>query len=563
VVSQTGKVFFQRQATGGVQAQEVVQVPSSFVSVAPQAVYRTGSIEGENLFEFNPNVEDPKFGAALSFVPEGEHGGRLYTSAEVHMNSEVAGKLEEGGSNPGVVGLAYSESGETGSASDLGWTGGQEHKVPCAIGQNETRALYPMVAAGSGGSVFVLDASTKEVIQFGPNGEGCAKASAKITAEAEKVVVKEGQSVPTGTTLTLSSEVIQGNALGVTWEFGDGTPNATGTFAFQETEVKHKFEGGSPGGLEPTVTERIHTDDLASPEIVATRKLLLTAAKPVVTHNPEDTSVLEGASAKFTATASGVGVTVQWQVSTNKGSTWANDTVDVGTTTNTLTVESPKGSLSGNEYRAVFKNLGGEAASSAATLTVETLAQHKEKVEKEEAEKRAKEHQEAKERQEAQERQEAKERQEAAEAAAAKKAAEEGLAAKKAAEEAAKNGVEPFHEGSPIAKVASSSVTVSRSGQFSLKVSCQTGATSCTGTITLRTLRAVSASGKRAILTLTSASFTIAGGQQKTLTLRLSGKARALLTRSKNLPAKVSILAHNVHGETATTLSTLTLHAHR
>jgi hypothetical protein len=92
---------------------------------------------------------------------------------------------------------------------------------------------------------------------------------------------------------------------------------------------------------------------------------------PQVTTNPLSKTVTAGESATFTAAASGEPApTVQWQVSTNAGATFANDTTDAGNTTGTLTVASTTTALSGREYRAVFTNSVSSATSTAATLTV-------------------------------------------------------------------------------------------------------------------------------------------------------------------------------------------------
>jgi hypothetical protein len=95
------------------------------------------------------------------------------------------------------------------------------------------------------------------------------------------------------------------------------------------------------------------------------------AAAPVVTSEPADRTVLAGKGAAFVAVASGYPAPeVQWQVSTDGGLTWANDTTDAGNATGTLTIASTTVAETGNEYRAVFTNEAGMAASSAATLTV-------------------------------------------------------------------------------------------------------------------------------------------------------------------------------------------------
>jgi RHS repeat-associated protein len=93
-----------------------------------------------------------------------------------------------------------------------------------------------------------------------------------------------------------------------------------------------------------------------------------------VTTQPESKAVNEGQQATFSAAASAnPGASVQWQVSTDGGSSWVNDTTDSGNTSPTLTISSAEGSENGYEYRAVFSNAAGSVASSAATLTVVSI----------------------------------------------------------------------------------------------------------------------------------------------------------------------------------------------
>ena len=91
---------------------------------------------------------------------------------------------------------------------------------------------------------------------------------------------------------------------------------------------------------------------------------------PQVTSQPADAVVNTGLSASFTAAASGnPAPTVQWQVSTDGGTTFT----DVpGATSATYTFTTAAGE-SGNEYQAVFTNAAGAATSSPATLTLDTL----------------------------------------------------------------------------------------------------------------------------------------------------------------------------------------------
>jgi hypothetical protein len=104
---------------------------------------------------------------------------------------------------------------------------------------------------------------------------------------------------------------------------------------------------------------------------------LLTVARapepPSEISSPASVRVTAGALATFTAGARGGVPTpqVQWQVSTDFGSTWTNDTGDTGNTSDFLNVVT-SASENGYEYRALFANNVGSSPSAAATLIVES-----------------------------------------------------------------------------------------------------------------------------------------------------------------------------------------------
>ena len=90
---------------------------------------------------------------------------------------------------------------------------------------------------------------------------------------------------------------------------------------------------------------------------------------PAVSSQPASVTVEEPQGASFEAAASGVPApTVQWELSTNGGSTWSAVS---GATSDKLTIASAKTSENGHEYRATFTNVAGKATSNAATLTVQ------------------------------------------------------------------------------------------------------------------------------------------------------------------------------------------------
>jgi hypothetical protein len=92
---------------------------------------------------------------------------------------------------------------------------------------------------------------------------------------------------------------------------------------------------------------------------------------PAITTQPANASVNPGATASFTAAASGTPApSVQWQSSAD-GTSWADVS---GATSATLSVTNAAVAQSGVKYRAVFTNSKGSATSDAATLTVNRVA---------------------------------------------------------------------------------------------------------------------------------------------------------------------------------------------
>jgi alpha-tubulin suppressor-like RCC1 family protein len=90
---------------------------------------------------------------------------------------------------------------------------------------------------------------------------------------------------------------------------------------------------------------------------------------PKVTKGPVNAVVEEGQSAVFEAAASGVPTpSVQWEVSTNGGSTWS---AVPGGSEDRLTVANTKVAESGDEYRVTFANVAGSVTTKGVTLTVQ------------------------------------------------------------------------------------------------------------------------------------------------------------------------------------------------
>ena len=458
----------------------------------------------------------------------------------------------------------------------IGWTGGnvsQGNGTPkneCVV-QPIALGLGALVAAGSGGTVFVLAPEflreleeesnieeieneegeveeieleptflpptiavkkTPAIIEFGPGGQGCAGASAE-GPEDEVNGTKKVEEAPAGTEVKFTSALKQADATKVEWIFEvEGGSKTTETVVqsaaeqrggekppqpYREPSLRHKFTAN--GSYK--VTETIYSDDLASPEPVyveghlKTPKITLTLKHPLkvtpgsplgsFTFTPGEPKA--GESVKFEAKATdpngpaGQPLEYVWKFGDGNSSKGTASTVthsyaqekEYGVV---LEVKDKLGKTLKVEHKLIVKlaetgptgptGSTGSTGSTGATGTTSTTG-------------------------------------------------------------STGSGTGPTSASGPTgsvlsakASVAGSSLSVSPSGSFSVKVNCA-GTGSCAGSITLKTASAVVAS-KKAILTLASGAFTITAGQVKTLTLHLSSKAKALLKKTHSLKVKATVI---------------------
>jgi hypothetical protein len=123
---------------------------------------------------------------------------------------------------------------------------------------------------------------------------------------------------------------------------------------------------GTTAGQNGSIYRAVFTNSVGS--IMTTNATLTVRYAPTVGSGPTSQTVNAGQSVTFTAAATGnPAPTVQWQVSTNGGTTW---TPISGATGTTLRLTNVTASQNAYRYRAVFTNTLGTATTSSATLTV-------------------------------------------------------------------------------------------------------------------------------------------------------------------------------------------------
>jgi phosphodiesterase/alkaline phosphatase D-like protein len=267
-----------------VQGEEgIYEIPASgppvpFTESTPERVEWFEELAESGIW-LSPAEQEAQDGAGMTVGPE----GTFWTSASIHL---AANKNQF---FPGAV--SFDSTGAV-----TGWTGGQTTAAgeKCALRIEGT----PLVAAGKewtpgGGPVlFMLDDNLgfPHLIQFGRGGSGCPTATAASpTAAVGHVAVEESQAIPIASTVEFDSKLTQADALSAEWNFNDGTaPVKVTTPATKEAIVTHKFAKGGTFA----VTVKIHTDDLASPEVEATSHVTISAEPP-----PPPTAITSTASA--------------------------------------------------------------------------------------------------------------------------------------------------------------------------------------------------------------------------------------------------------------------------
>ena len=226
-----------------------------------------------------------------------------------------------------------------------------------------TGALSQTLGGVSGAYYTATDPVTHRTFVSSLNGTTLTE----VTPPAPVVTTNPSdQTVTDGATATFTAAATSATPQTVQWQQSvDGganwsdIPGATSdsyiTPATALTDSGHQFRA-------------VFTNDFGSATTTAATLTVNPPPAPVVTTNPVDQTVVEGATATFTAAAtSSVAATVQWQVSTDGGGTFADV---AGATSTTLAIASTTLAESGNQYRAVFTNPGGTATTTAATLTV-------------------------------------------------------------------------------------------------------------------------------------------------------------------------------------------------
>ncbi len=149
------------------------------------------------------------------------------------------------------------------------------------------------------------------------------------------------------------------------WKKVKGATARTYSFTASRSENGYEYRAVFANSVGTAIS---HTARLTVKSVTGTPpRIIPTTSAPVVTGQSASQTVTTGDTAIFHVSASGSPTpSVQWQVSTNGGATWAN-AADATSTTYSFTASIFD---SNDEYRAVFTNSAGSTITTPATLTV-------------------------------------------------------------------------------------------------------------------------------------------------------------------------------------------------
>lgn len=114
---------------------------------------------------------------------------------------------------------------------------------------------------------------------------------------------------------------------------------------------------------------RVIVSGTCAPTSLQSNAAILTVNNSInITSHPQNVTLCSGLNAQFSIAATGSGLSYQWQVSTDAGSSWTNIN---GATAATLTLNAVQPAMNNNRYRVVLNgSCASNVNSNAATLTV-------------------------------------------------------------------------------------------------------------------------------------------------------------------------------------------------
>ena len=194
--------------------------------------------------------------------------------------------------------------------------------------------------------------------------------------EAPIVTVQPVNSTICTGTNTIFAITATGTGLTYQWEVNNGSSwsNVTNAGIYSGATTSALTLTAATSSVN-TYQYRCVVSGTCTPSVTSNAAILTINQPPVVTVHPANTSTCDGSNATFTVTATGAGLTYQWQV--DNGGGWTNLTntgIYSGATSNTLNLTGATSAVNNYQYRCIVSGTCAPAATSnAATLSINSL----------------------------------------------------------------------------------------------------------------------------------------------------------------------------------------------
>ncbi|QJD84673.1 S-layer homology domain-containing protein [Cohnella herbarum] len=205
------------------------------------------------------------------------------------------------------------------------------------------------------GNVYVLNTGNSKIKKLNSDGE--------LIGEWGGPGTSEGQFIdPAGIAVDVAGNVYVADTYKSRIQKFDSEGRHLETWAAWGTWGSDEGQFRLPYGIAVDINGNVYVADTGNNRIQVLRS---ESIAPSITTHPSDTTVTANGSASFSVTATGTGLTYQWQV--NRGAGFENIN---GATNSTLTLSNVTTSMSGYQYRVVIASGTQSTTSNAALLTV-------------------------------------------------------------------------------------------------------------------------------------------------------------------------------------------------
>ena len=374
-VTAGGNTSFTVSATGaGLSYQWQVSSGGAFANVTNGGVYSgattatlsiTGATAGMGGTQYQVVVTGTVAPAATS------------SAAALTVNTAPAITAQPGNATVTAGGNTSFSVSATGTGLSYQWqvsSGGAFANVTNnAVYSGATTATLSLTGATAG-----MTGYRYQVVVTGTVAPAATSSAATLTVNtAPAITAQPGNATVTAGGNTSFSVTATGTALSYQWQLSSGGAfsNVTNNATYSGATTATLVIAGATAGMSGTQYKVVVTGTVApaatSSAATLTVNTLILATVPVITAQPGNATVTAGGNASFTVSATGTGLTYQWQVSS--GGAFANITnnaVYSGATTAMLGITGATAGMTGYQYLVVVTGTGGSVSSAVAGLTV-------------------------------------------------------------------------------------------------------------------------------------------------------------------------------------------------